>query len=196
MCNGILLSHKKNEVIPFVATRMDLEIFILSEVSQTEKQIPCIIYMQDLRKIIQMNVFTKHKQTHRHRGKKVYSYQRGVEGGRRRHNQKFGIIIYTLLYTKQVINKDLLCNTGKYTQCFIKTCNRNEFQKEYIQVSLVAEMVRKLPAMQETWIRSLRQADPPEKEMATQSSILAWRIPWTEKYGRLQSMELQRVRRG
>ena len=45
MCNGILLSHKKNEVIPFVATRMDLEIFILSEVSQTEKQIPCIIDM-------------------------------------------------------------------------------------------------------------------------------------------------------
>ena len=61
MCNGILLSHKKNEVIPFLATRMDLEIFILSEVIQTEKQIPCIIYMYDLRKIIQMNVFTKHK---------------------------------------------------------------------------------------------------------------------------------------
>ena len=59
MYNGILLSHKKNEVIPFVATWMDLEIFILSEVSQTEKQISCIIHMWDLRKIVQMNLFTK-----------------------------------------------------------------------------------------------------------------------------------------
>ena len=49
-------------------------------------------------------------------------------------------------------------------------------------------MVKNPPAMQETWVQSLGQEDPPEKEMATHSSILSWRIPWTEEPGRLQSM--------
>ena len=47
--------------------------------------------------------------------------------------------------------------------------------------------------MQDTWVRSLGREDPPEKEMATHSSILAWRIPWTEEPGQLQSIVLQRV---
>ena len=51
--------------------------------------------------------------------------------------------------------------------------------------SLVAQMVKNLPAMQETWVLSLGWEDPLEKEMATHSSILAWRIPWTEKPGSL-----------
>ena len=55
-------------------------------------------------------------------------------------------------------------------------------------------MVKKLPAMQETWVRSLGWEDPLEEGMATHSSILAWRIPWTKEPGRLQSMESQRVR--
>ena len=55
-------------------------------------------------------------------------------------------------------------------------------------------MVKHLSAMQETWVRSLSQEDPLEKEMATHSSILAWKFPWTEEPGRLQSMGLQRVR--
>ena len=54
--------------------------------------------------------------------------------------------------------------------------------------SLVAQTVKNLPAMQETRVQSLGREDPPEKEMATHSSILAWRIPWTEEPGRLQSM--------
>ena len=54
-------------------------------------------------------------------------------------------------------------------------------------------MVKNLPAMQETSVRSLGQEDPLEKEMATHSNILAWRIPWTEEPGRVQSMGLQRV---
>ena len=57
----------------------------------------------------------------------------------------------------------------------------------------MAQMVKNLPAMQETQVRSLRQEDPLEKEMATHSSILAWRIPWTEEPGGLQSMRLQTV---
>ena len=52
----------------------------------------------------------------------------------------------------------------------------------------VAQMVKNLPAMQETWVQSLGQEDPLKKGMATHSSILAWRIPQTEKPGRLQFM--------
>ena len=54
-------------------------------------------------------------------------------------------------------------------------------------------MVKPLPAMWETGVRSLGREDPLEKEMATHSSALAWKIPWTEELGRLQSMGLQRV---
>ena len=60
--------------------------------------------------------------------------------------------------------------------------------------SLVAQMLKNLPIMQETWIPSLGQADPLEKGMATHSSILTWRIPQTEEPGGLQPMESQRVR--
>ena len=59
--------------------------------------------------------------------------------------------------------------------------------------SLVAQWVENLPAMQETRFGSYGQEDPLEKEMATHSSILAWKIPWMEEPGRLQSMGLQRV---
>ena len=55
-------------------------------------------------------------------------------------------------------------------------------------------MVKNLPAMQETWVQALGWEDPLEKGMAMHSSILAWRIPWTEEPGGLQSMALQRVR--
>ena len=54
-------------------------------------------------------------------------------------------------------------------------------------------MIKNLPAKQETWVRSLSWDDPLEKEMATHASILAWRIPWTEESGGLQSMGSQRV---
>ena len=60
--------------------------------------------------------------------------------------------------------------------------------------SLVAQTVKSLPTMRETQVRSLGQEDPLEKEMATHSSTLAWKIPWTEEIGWLLSMGLQRVR--
>ena len=59
--------------------------------------------------------------------------------------------------------------------------------------SLVAQTVKHLSAMHESWVRSLGQEDPLEKEMATHSSILAWKIPWAEEPDRLQSMGSQRV---
>ena len=65
---------------------------------------------------------------------------------------------------------------------------------QYSWVSLVAQTVKNLPAMQDTWVRSLGQKDPLEKRKAAYSSILAWKIPWTEKPGGLQPMKSQRVR--
>ena len=58
---------------------------------------------------------------------------------------------------------------------------------------MVAQTVKNLSAMQETQVHSLGQEDPPQEGMASHSSMLAWRIPWTEEPGGLQSMELQRI---
>ena len=58
---------------------------------------------------------------------------------------------------------------------------------------LVTQMVKSLPTVLETWVQSLGQEDPLEKELATHCSILAWEIPWTEEPGGLQFLELQRV---
>ena len=63
----------------------------------------------------------------------------------------------------------------------------------YLCASLVAQTVKRLPAMQEARVQSLGWEDPLEKEMATHSSTLAWKIPWTEEPGRLQSVGSQRV---
>ena len=65
---------------------------------------------------------------------------------------------------------------------------------DYIETSPVAQMVKRLPTMQGAWVQSLGQEDPLEKEMATHSSTLSWKIPWTEEPVRLQTMGLQRVR--
>ena len=73
----------------------------------------------------------------------------------------------------------------------IKQAVRQEFG---LALSTVAQTVKRLPTMQETQVQSLGQEDLLEKEMATHSSILAWKIPWVEEPGRLQSMLSQRVR--
>ena len=62
-----------------------------------------------------------------------------------------------------------------------------------LHTSLVAQMVKCPPTMQETQVRSLGQEGPPEKEMAIHSSTLAWKMPWMKERGRLQSMGSQRV---
>ena len=69
-------------------------------------------------------------------------------------------------------------------QIIILSCGHNLFGE------LVAQTIKHLPAMRETWVLSLGWEGPLEKEMATHSSILAWKIPWTEEPGRLQSMGL------
>ena len=63
----------------------------------------------------------------------------------------------------------------------------------YTWTFLVAQIVQCLPTMQETWVQSLGREDPLEKETATHSSTLAWKIPWMEEPGKLQSVESQRI---
>ena len=70
----------------------------------------------------------------------------------------------------------------------------SHIQSALANPSLVAQRIKCLPAMRETWVWSLDRKDPLKKEMATHSSILAWRIPWTEEPGELQPMGSQRVR--
>ena len=72
-----------------------------------------------------------------------------------------------------------------------KGCNCSV--KHMVRASLLAQTIKNLPTVQETWVQSLGQEAAPEKGMATQSSTLAWRIPWTEEPGGLLSMRLQRV---
>ena len=84
-----------------------------------------------------------------------------------------------------------LCPVHRYIYVCVCVCVYTQLQKLWL--SLVAQRVKHLPAMRETWVRSLDGEDPLEKEMTTHSSILAWKTPWMEKPGGLQSMELQRV---
>ena len=86
--------------------------------------------------------------------------------------------------------------TEKLTELKETLTSVHQFIKGYNKrgASLVAQMVKNLPAKQETLVKSLGPDDPLKKGMATHSSILAWRIPLIEELGRLQSMGLQRVR--
>ena len=70
----------------------------------------------------------------------------------------------------------------------------DSLQFQQLWASLVTQMLMNLPAMQETWVHSLGWEDPQEEGMAIHPSVLAWRIPWTEEPGGLQSMGSQRVR--
>ena len=73
------------------------------------------------------------------------------------------------------------------TMCTYTFLNFIELLIENVRASLIAQLEKNPPAMQDTWVWSPGREDPLEKEMATHSSILAWRIPWTEEPGRLQS---------
>ena len=94
---------------------------------------------------------------------------------------EFGVGRCKLLHLEWINNKVLMYSTGKY------------IQHPVIRTSLVAQMVKCVPTMWETRVQSLGQEDLLEKEMATHSSTLAWKIPWTEEPGRLQSMGSQKV---
>ena len=77
--------------------------------------------------------------------------------------------------------------------CRGSTAERDTGFELHLEASLLAQTVKRLPAVLETWVRSLGREDPLEKEMAPHSSTLAWKIPWIEEPAWLQSMRLQRV---
>ena len=83
-------------------------------------------------------------------------------------------------------------NEAGISTCFVFFFLKSRLWPSF-RTSLVAQMVKCLPTMWETWVQSLGWEDPLEKEMATHSSTIAWKIPWTERPGRLQSMGSQRV---
>ena len=94
------------------------------------------------------------------------------------------------------VGKDSACNAGDLSQIPGSGRSIGEgigYLLQYSWASLVAQMVKNVPAMQEIWIRSLGQEDPLEQGTATSFSILAWRIPWTEELGRVQAMGSKKV---
>ena len=95
------------------------------------------------------------------------------------------------------VGKELACNAGDPGSIPESGRSAGEgigYPLKFSWASLVAQLVKNPPAMQETWVQSLDWEDPLEKEMATHSSTLAWKIPSTEDSGGLQSKGLQRVR--
>ena len=93
-----------------------------------------------------------------------------------------------MLGSEQPLKKYILNVSFQPLPTPIPCCNISQFQSKLLTFSLVAQVVKKLPAMQETWVLSLGWEDPLEKGTATHSRMLAWRIPWTEEPGGLQSM--------
>ena len=94
------------------------------------------------------------------------------------------------------IGKESACNAGDLGSIpglGRSTGEWNSYPLQDSQASLVAQLVKNQPAMWETWVQSLGWEDPLEEEMATHSNILAWKIPWTEEPGGLQSQGSQRV---
>ena len=87
----------------------------------------------------------------------------------------------------------MVCKVWSRTRKISVICElvKNANYQALPKTTLVAQMVKCLPAMQGTWVQSLGWEDPLEKEMVTHSSTLAWKIPWMEEPGRLQSMGLQ-----
>ena len=106
-------------------------------------------------------------------------------------SQRVGYDLVTDHHHQQTISLFFMSVTLFLLICEISP-PKKERKKKKEWTSLVAQMVKNLPAIQETWFQSLSQEFALEKEMATHSCILAWKIPWTEEPGRLPSMGWQR----
>ena len=96
-------------------------------------------------------------------------------------------------WARILLARSLFCNAHARVCVCVCVCVCVVTRDCKLMTSLAAQTVKLLPTMRETRARSLGREDPLEKERATHSSILAWKIPWTETRGRLQSMVLQRV---
>ena len=105
--------------------------------------------------------------------------------------EKFRIIIVKIIQNLEIKMESQINGLETRIEKMQEMFNKD---LEEIGASLVAQRLKHLPAMWETWVQSLGREDPLEKEMATHSSILAWRIPWTEELGGLHTVhESQRV---
>ena len=105
--------------------------------------------------------------------------------------------IYTIEYYSAIKKNEIMPSAATWMDLAVIILSEgSQTEKDkYRRISLICGIRLKcLPLMQETWVRSLGQEDPLEKEMATHPSILAWRIPWTEEPRGLQSIGSQRVR--
>ena len=99
---------------------------------------------------------------------------------------KFCLFVWLFFWTFYfVLGRSPCCDNFRWA---VKELGHTRMYPFSCPVSLIAQLVKNLPTTQETWARPLGQEDPLEKEMAIHSSILAWRIPWTEEPGGLQSM--------
>ena len=97
--------------------------------------------------------------------------------------------------TGNYIQSLVVMHNGKLKRLFVRIhIYVHTYIHTYIWASVVAQTVKNLPAMCETRVQSLGWDDPLEKEVATHSGILAWRLPWTEEPGKVQSTELQTVK--
>ena len=112
----------------------------------------------------------------------------------RPHSKSLNSFCFDSLCTPQTSDGQFPSYLDILNKRTLESMNRNYM---YLKIanwaSLVAQRVKHLPAMRDTWVWSLSREDPLEKEMATHSSILAWRIPWTEEPGGLKSTGSQRV---
>ena len=110
----------------------------------------------------------------------VYLIQEVGGGGADCQIHRF--MIYVMLFTVSSVGKESTCNAGDPGSIPGSGRSAGEgvgYPFQYSWVSLLAQLVKNLPAMRETWIQSLSWEDPLEKGIVTHSSILAWRIPWT-----------------
>ena len=113
--------------------------------------------------------------------------------------QEFSFLMFSKVdwgFPDSSVGKESACNTGDPSSIPGSGRSPGEgigYPLQYSWASLVAQLVKNLPAMRETLVRSLGWEDPLEKGMATHSSILAWRIPWTGEPAGLQSMGSHRV---
>ena len=111
-----------------------------------------------------------------------------------RRMDKDVVHMYTMKYYSAVKKKEIMPSAATWMDLAVIILSEgSQTEKDkYRRISLICGIRLKcLPLMQETWVRSLGREDPLEKEMATHSSILAWRIPWTEEPGGLQSISSQ-----
>ena len=171
MCVEYYSAMKKNEILPFGKNRCRPRGYYLSELSKTDKDTICCHSCRESKNLKQKMNIRKKKETHRYR-----EHTRVTSGEKDGEGQERG-------------------RGPQGTNCYVESNWASGIywtvqgtQPMSHRASLVAQMVKSLPTVQETWVQSQGGEDPLEKGMATHSCVLAWRTPWIEEPGGLQSL--------